>query len=222
MKSRPTIAIIGAAGTMGSRLLRRSLAAGYELHVHDIDSVALRILQMHEDHLHVYDEPIDAALAADVVMLAVPYQAEQILAESISDRLGDRIVVSLTNPLSASLDDVLTPPDESAAEHLALLMPHARIVKALNSLSASALDTEVRSNEQFDTFVASDDREAARVVEQIITDIGFHPFYVGKLILSRTLERMSALLIGISMRYGLQGALGWRVMHVQPPSSADV
>ena len=219
---KPAIAIIGAAGTMGSRLLRRLLSVGYELHVNDNNTVALKILQVSERRLFVHQTALEASLASQVVVLAIPYVSEQKLAESLSDQLGDRIVVSITNPLTPTLDDVVTPHDESAAEHLAQLMPHARIVKALNSLSASAMEIEMPPDRSFDTFVASDDREAARVVEQIITDIGFHPYYVGGLILSRTLERMSALLIGISMRYGLQGALGWRVKHVQPPQNADV
>lgn len=222
MMQPPTIAIIGAEGTMGSRLLRRLLDNGYHVHVYDQRRIALDVLAAGEQLLTVHTSPVDAAMAADVVILAIPYQAEQTLAEQVRDSLGDRIVVSLTNPLTPTLDDVVTPHDESAAEHLAAVMPHARIVKALNSLSAAAFDTPQSVRPVFDTFVASDHREAAAVVERIIADIGFRPWYVGGLILSRTLERMSALLIGVAMRYQLDGALGWRVEQVQPDSSADV
>ena len=175
-----------------------------------------------ESRLHVYDDPIEACLASSVVILAIPYQAEHDFADRVGDVLDRRIVVSMTNPLTASLDDVVTPHDESAAEHLAHRMPHARIVKALNSISAAAFDTPLSTRPVFDTFVASDDREAARIVERMITSMGFRPWYVGSLILSRTLERMSALLIGVAMRYGLQGALGWHIEQVQPEHHADV
>lgn len=207
---------------MGSRLLRRLLDNGYHVHVHDQRRISLDVLASGEPLLTVHASPVDAAMAAEVVILAIPYQAEQALAEQVRDSLGDRIVVSLTNPLTPTLDDVVTPHDESAAEHLAAVMPHARIVKALNSLSAAAFDTPQSVRPVFDTFVASDHREAAAVVERIIADIGFRPWYVGGLILSRTLERMSALLIGVAMRYQLDGALGWHVEQVQPDSSADV
>ena len=219
---RPPVALIGAAGTMGSRLLRRLLDAEYPVHAFDTRRLTLDVMRSGEPHLTVHDNPMDAALAAEVVVLAIPYEAEQNLAESVGDALEDRIVVSLTNPLTPSLNDVVTPHDESAAEHLASLMPHARIVKALNSLSAASFDTPMTGRPIFDTFVASNHREAARVVERIITSIGFRPWYVGDLILSRTLERMSALLIGVAMRYNLQGALGWRVEQVQPEQHADV
>lgn len=222
MLQKPSIAIIGAEGTMGSRLLRRLLDNGYHVHAYDQRRISLDILRSGEPKLTVHTSPVDAALAADVVILAIPYAAEQALAEQVRDSLGDRIVISLTNPLTPTLDDVLTPHDESAAEHLAAVMPHARVVKALNSLSAAAFDTPQSTRPAFDTFVASDHLDAAKIVERIIADIGFRPWYVGGLILSRTLERMSALLIGVAMRYQLQGALGWRVEQVQPHDSADV
>jgi predicted dinucleotide-binding enzyme len=101
-------------------------------------------------------------------------------------------------------------------------MPQARIVKALNTISAASLDIPPSAKPKFDTFVASNDRDAAAEVERVILNIGYRPWYVGGLILSRTLERMSALLISVSQRYSLEGALGWRVEQVQPPSHADV
>ncbi len=219
---RPSIAIIGAAGTMGSRLLRRLLDAEHPVHAYDTSRFTLDVLRSGEPLLSVHAAPVEAATAAQIVILAIPYEAEQRFAEEVGDALGDRIVVSLTNPLTRTLDDVVTPHDESAAEHLAALMPHARVVKAFNSLSAAAFDTPLTGRPIFDTFVASNDREAAREVERVITSIGFRPWYVGDLILSRTLERMSALLIGVAMRYGLQGALGWRVEQVQPERHSDV
>jgi 8-hydroxy-5-deazaflavin:NADPH oxidoreductase len=215
VSDRPSIAVVGASGTLGSRLVARLLDHGYDVHAFDPIHPGLTVLSEPDDRLTVHDSALHAAESADVVILAIPYSAEQSFAEMTGDQLGDRIVVSVTNPLTVSLDDVVTPPDESAAEHLAHLMPHARVVKAFNSLSAAAFDVPLTGRPVFDTFVASDDREAARVVEGIIESIGFRPWFVGGLILSRTLERMSALLIGVAMRYDLKGALGWKVEQVQ-------
>jgi hypothetical protein len=222
LPNRPTIAVIGASGAMGSRIVRRLLDAQYRVCAFDTNLFPLQVMQGAEPLVTVFADPVEACLAADVVILAIPYQAEQDFATRVGDALQQRIVVSMTNPLTPSLDDVLTPHDESAAEHLAQLMPHARVVKALNSISVAAFDTPLTTRPVFDTFVASDDRDAARVVERMITSMGFRPWYVGSLILSRTLERMSALLIGVAMRYGLQGALGWHIEQVQPEHHADV
>ena len=192
------------------------------MHAFDTKRLQLDVLAASDPNLLTYANPMEAAMSADVIVLAVPYEVEQQLAEAVGDQLGDKIVVSITNPLTPTLDDVVTPHDESAAEHLASLMPHARVVKAFNSLSAAAFDVDEAGKPIFDTFVASDDRDAAKIVEQVIEEIGFRPWYVGGLILSRTLERMSALLIGVAMRYNLKGALGWRVEQVQPVEHSDV
>jgi len=156
--------------------------------------------------------PIDLhqVCSSDVIILAVPYESEQAIAHELGSSVHRRIVISMSNPLTRTLDDVVTPHNTSSAEMLVQHMPDARIVKALNTIGAAALfEPHVR----FDTFVASDDREAAQVVEDIISAIGFRAWYVGGLILSRTLERMTALMIGITMRYELQGAVGWKIEH---------
>lgn len=208
-----TVTVIGASGVMGSRLCRRLLGAGYT--VHTFDSVHRNSTTSSEPLLICHKTLNDAVAPSDVVILAVPYAAELLLAEQLTTQIGHRIVVSITNPLTPTLDDVVTPPGESAAEHLCMLMPEARLVKAFNTLSAAAFDVSPQEGHQFDTFIASDDAEAAHVVEQIITDMGFRPWYVGCLKHSRTLERMSALLIGISQRYELDGALGWHVVQAK-------
>jgi len=206
MSAQPRIAIIGAAGTMGSALARRTAAAGYHVVVHDRRPVVST-----DPSIVVVSSPEEAITLADAVILAVPYDIERDLPASVLAGLAGRIVISMTNPLTPSMDDVVTPHDESAAEHLASQLPSSSVVKALNTISAAALQRSPSDGEVFDTFVASDDREAAYVIEDLIRRMGFRPWYVGGLILSRTLERMTALLIGIAMRYRLDDTVGWYV-----------
>lgn len=198
----PVVSIIGIAGTMGSALAVRLRHAGYTVHGYDPALAA--------DDAFLHATPELAVAASSVVILAVPYTVEQTIGQQLAGVLGDHIVVSMTNPLTQTLDDVVTADHDSAAEQLARAIPHGRIVKALNTIGAAALQHEVKP---MDTFVASDDRDAAQIVEAMITAIGFRPWYVGKLIYARTLERMTALIIGISMRYKLSGAVGWCVMQ---------
>lgn len=198
----PAVSIIGIAGTMGSALAARLRRAGYIVHGYDPALPA--------DGAYLHTSPEQAVAASSVVILAVPYAAEQTIGQQLAGMLGDHIVVSMTNPLTSTLDDVVTADHDSAAEQLARAIPHGRIVKALNTIGAASLQQDV---EPMDTFVASDDRDAAMVIEAMITAIGFRPWYVGNLIYARTLERMTALIIGISMRYKLSGAIGWGVVQ---------
>jgi predicted dinucleotide-binding enzyme len=198
----PSVSIIGIAGTMGTSLATRLRRAGYVVHGFDP--------RMPSDGAYMHATAAAAAQASTIVVLAVPYEVEQQIGRDLADVLSDRIVVSMTNPLTPTLDDVVTPDHDSAADQLARAIPHGRIVKALNTIGAAALQQD---GPTMDTFVASDDRGAAALVETMITDIGFRPWYTGKLLYARTLERMTALLIGVSMRYRLSGAVGWSVMH---------
>ncbi len=208
---------------MGNGLLTRLIdctpqdAPIAPLHVVDNDFAGLFARwPQSQARVTVHRSVVDAVRNADVVILAIPYQAEQTLDTDVRAALSGKIVVSITNPLTPTLDDVLTPHHESAAECLAAMLPNARVVKALNTISASALLLPREVSIHYDTFVASDFEEAALTVENIIRTLGYRPWYVGGLKLSRTLERMTALLIGISQRYALSGPLGWNVQGVQP------
>ncbi|MDZ4745048.1 MAG: NAD(P)-binding domain-containing protein [bacterium] len=219
----PSICVVGAAGQMGNGLLLRlieSTESGTEVsivHAVDVDYDGLRTRWTSDNNrVKIHKAIVDAVQASEVVILAIPYHAEQQLSDDVRASMAGKIVVSITNPLTATLDDVLTPHHESAAECLAAMLPGARVVKALNTISASALTLPRTTSLNYDTFVASDHEDAALVVENIIRALGYRPWYVGTLKLSRTLERMTALLIGISQRYALNGPLGWNVQGVQP------
>jgi len=210
------IGIVGASGTMGSALLTRMLNAGFQVHAFDVNPGTVHDPKYHGTTLHVHESLQAAVKASDIILLAVPYPAERHIAGVLADYADKKIVVSITNPLSDTLDDVVTTHDESAAEGLASLLPQSITVKAFNTLSAAAFDVQQNGKPLFDTFIATDHPEAARIVERIINSIGFRAWYVGGLSMSRTLERMSAMLIGISKRYELQGALGWRIVQETP------
>jgi len=224
----PPLCIVGAAGQMGNSLLGRLLASAeppsdssvaHPMQLHAVDADYARLVARwtpQDAGVQVHASTVTAIQAAEVVILAIPYQAEQKLADEVREALAGRIVVSITNPLTPTLDDVLTQQHESAAECLAAMLPNSRVVKALNTISASALLLPREASLSYDTFVASDDEAAAMTVENIIRTLGYRPWYVGSLKLSRTLERMTALLIGISQKYALTGPLGWNVQGVQP------
>jgi predicted dinucleotide-binding enzyme len=46
-----------------------------------------------------------------------------------------------------------------------------------------------------------------------VKDTGFNPLIAGKLQASRTLEHMTVLLVGLSMRYNYNWLAGWKVLH---------
>jgi hypothetical protein len=213
---KQTIAIIGANGRMGSALSRRLAMAGHRILLAGRSRAGLR---------RVYNEITritanadvgllecqhEASWEADVIIPAVPYNAQAEVAGRIKDVVTGKIVVSIANPLNETYDGLLTQSGISAAEELAALLPYSRIVKAFNTIAAS--DLEAQSVKKPDCFVAGDDDDAVATVSALVADAGFLPFLAGKLVASRTLEAMTLLLISGRMKSGAAPA-ALQAMH---------
>ena len=76
----------------------------------------------------------EAAKAADVIVLAIPFAETAAVIEALGPLKG-KIVVDATNPLSPELEMELGF-DDSAGETVALLAQGARVVKAFNTTGA--------------------------------------------------------------------------------------
>ena len=71
------------------------------------------------------------AIAGDVVVLAVPYDAAAPLLEQYGEELSGKVVVDITNPVDwETFDGLVTPPDSSAAEEIQKAAPEGRRPKA--------------------------------------------------------------------------------------------
>jgi 6-phosphogluconate dehydrogenase (decarboxylating) len=57
-------------------------------------------------------------IADDVVVLAVYYPDATSAVEQYGDALSGKVVVDITNPVNETFDDLVTPPDGSAAQEL--------------------------------------------------------------------------------------------------------
>src|SRR6266849_2974629 len=85
-------------------------------------------------------EPFGSAIRDDVVILAVPYISEPEIIRQYSAQLAGKILVEISKPLNTTFDGLVTPPDSSAAEEIAKLVPAGtRVVKAFNTTFATML-----------------------------------------------------------------------------------
>jgi len=215
---KPTVSIIGT-GMMGSGLAHGLAKAGYRVLIGSSSTVkrdelaaAIRRDVFRAD-IEVLDCSRESSWEADIIIPAVPYSAQAEVAAHIKDVVTGKIVISLVNPLNATYDGLLTPATTSAAEELAALLPDSKIVKAFNTVFSGTLINPVIQGDQADTFIAANDADATATIAQMASDIGFNPLFAGKLDISRTLELMAALLIGLNIRNGYQGIAGWKVLH---------
>ena len=156
---------------------------------------------------------VEATWEADIIIAAVPYEAEKAVAEKIREKANQKIVVSISNPLNSTYDGLVTSPDISAAEELQKLLPNSKVVKAFNTTFAADFSTPVIEGKQVDAFIAGNDEEALKTVSELVGTAGFSPLIAGDLQVSRTLENMQLLLIQLGIKYNYNWLAGWKILH---------
>jgi hypothetical protein len=161
---------------------------------------------------------VEAATAAEVVVLAVPYTAAAELAAGIADVAVGRIVIDATNPLKPDYSGLSTEGGPSGAEQLAALLPGAIVVKAFNTLFAGIQGQPDALGTPLDALFATDDDAAAATVAALASDIGFRPVKVGPLAAARELEALAWL----NIRLQLLSSGSWQTSYVlvAPPAAA--
>jgi predicted dinucleotide-binding enzyme len=124
----------------------------------------------------------EAAAFGEVVLVAIPFKDYETLPV---DQLAGKIVIDATNYYERR-DGRIDFGDLTSSELLARHLPHARLVKAFNTMYYETLATEGRATETYDEnrlvlFIAGDDEEAKTVVSQLIEEIGFAAVDTGSL-----------------------------------------
>ncbi len=219
MRTKQTISIIGASGNMGSAIAKSLAKGNYRLllkatSIEQLDQVVKDIKEKNPSaDVEAMACPKDAGWEADIIILAVPYQAEKEIAEKIKEVANQKIVISIANPLNETFDGLLTSPGTSAAEELQKLLPDTKVVKAFNTTFAADFSTPVIDGKQADAFIAGDDEEAVASVAELVSTAGFRPIDAGKLSVSRTLENMQLLLIQLGLKYNYNWLAGWKILH---------
>ncbi len=215
---KKTITIIGANGNMGSNISRNLANGNYQLILAGNNeqklaefTTALKNSSNNQDISYTLNNK-EAVQKSDIIIPAIWYQNQEQLANEIKEVSTDKIIVSIANPLNETYDGLLTEPTTSAAEELAALLPNAKIVKAFNTTFAADFQNQVLHNQTIDSFIAGDDKNAVKQVEELIKTSGFNPLVVGNLSKSRTLESMMVMLIGLSMKYDYNWLAGWKIL----------
>lgn len=219
MKTKQTIAIIGAAGNMGSAISRSLSKGNYRLLLQankqgEAQALSAQIKNTYPSaDVEEIDCKVQASWEADIIILAVPFEAEKEVAEKIREMANQKIVISITNPLNSIYNGLVTSLDTSAAEELQKLLPNSKVVKAFNTTFAANFSTPVINSTQADAFIAGNDDEAMQTVVELVSEAGFNPLIAGDLSVSRTLEHMQLLLIQLGMRYNYNWLAGWKILH---------
>ena len=204
------IAILGA-GNMGAALVKQLTRAGHKVRV-TARSAAKAAAAAADYPGAVATSPGDAIADSSVVIVATGY-ADAVPALKSLGSLAGKVVIDITNPLSADYMSLTIGHDSSAAEEIAKAIPGAEVVKAFNTVFAQVLaDGPALANGQTaQVFVASDSEHAKQVAKSLVESIGFKPVDAGPLKNARYREPLAGLNIylGYGAGHGTAIAPSW-------------
>lgn len=185
--AKPKIGIIGS-GNVGSNLGRVWARAGYPVMFSSLDIAADRRLAASVGANASAGTPQQAAAFGEVLLLAVPYGAQQSLGRDLGAALRDKVVIDASNPFPQRDGQIAEQARrEGAGLVSARLLPGARIVRAFNAVGAARMGAVHETPGRVGMPIAGDDRAALEIASQLVRDIGFEPVVVGGLAMGRHL-----------------------------------
>lgn len=193
------ILLLGS-GNMGSAFARQFSRAGHGVR---IASRSLDKAQAVADAVPGVTavEAAGSAAGADVILVATPFD-QAVAALRAVGPLDGKVVVDITNPLTADYAGLTIGHVTSAAEEIAKAFPKADVVKAFNTLFAQVVGegASFAGGQTAPAFVASDSDRAKATATALAQSIGFDVIDAGPLKNARYLEPLAGL--NIYLGYG--------------------
>ncbi len=207
-----TIAVIGGTGKEGKGLALRWTNAGYPIIIGSRDAAraaaAASELNSIVGRTNVSGlGNADAARAADIVVLSVPYEAHAATLDAIADATQGKILIDVTAPLDPkNKKKALHVPEGSAAQAAQLkLGPNVRVVAAFQNISYTHL-TNLHEDLGCDVLVCGDDKEAKKQVIELAKAAGMAAFDAGPIENAVVAEGLTAVLINVNIAFKIKNA----------------
>lgn len=149
---------------------------------------------------------------ADVLILAVPFQALTDVADTAGDLWAGKTIVDVTNVVSED-GGLAVGHTTSGAEQLQADVPDAEVVKAFNTVFAEHMDEGHLGTEELTLLAAGDSDEAKQAVLGLADAIGFDAVDAGPLENARLLEPMGYLNMQLGYGQGMGSDIGFKVVR---------
>lgn len=196
------VTVIGA-GNMGSALVQQLTRAGHQVRVTGRD--AAKVAQVVAANPGAQAVPAaGAADGVDAVVLSTGYADAVAALRGVGDLVG-KVVIDVTNPLTADYMGLTIGHSTSAAEEIARAVPGVEVVKAFNTVFAQVLagGADFGNGRRVEVFVASDSERAKQTARVMAESMGFAVVDAGPLKNARYLEPVAGLNIYLGYGAGL-------------------
>lgn len=209
-ESKPTVAIVGGTGALGTGIAARLSAAGYPVVIgsrtREKAEEAAKSLASGGGSVKAATNA-EAAQAATVVILTVPFASHAAIIDDIKPHVGGKLVVDTTVPLvPPRVSRVQLPPEGSAAIAAQQRFGETtRVVAAFHNVAAHKLQQPGLAVD-CDVLVCGDAEADRIMVIALAKAMGLRGLHAGSLANSAAAEAMTSVLIGINRTYKIEGA----------------
>jgi predicted dinucleotide-binding enzyme len=196
------VAIVGT-GNVGGALARGLTQAGHRVVLGVRNAADPKVSALVQRTKADVKSPSEAAAAADIVVLALPWSAAEGAVKALGSLKG-KIIIDCMNPLAMQdgklgLDRGF---NTSGAEALADWIPDAHIVKTLNQVGAEMMADNENLPHRPAMFMAGNDDQAKATVSALLIDLGFEALDAGDLTKARLLEPYAMVWINQALLRG--------------------
>jgi predicted dinucleotide-binding enzyme len=210
MKTKQTIALIGAGSNVGTAIAKGLSRGNYRLLLcaagHPVDNLAQQIKDTDRSaDVETISCTHEASWEADIIILAMSENTQNQIAEKIREVSNQKIVVSISDALTEMNRKKIMHEPAGAAIGLQKLLPQSKVVKTFRTSFDANFTRPVINGIEVDTLIAGNDIDALHTVMGIVRAAGFNPFIAGDLSVCHSLENMQ--LYSFAVRHKIQQQL---------------
>ncbi len=210
-ESKPTIAVIGGTGALGSGLALRWAKAGYDVIIgsrsrDNADRAAAELSERAGAAVRGLENGA-AAAAADIAVLTVPYANHPSMVDAIRDGVQGKIFIDATVPLvPPKVARVQLPPGGSVAKAAQeALGENVRVVSAFQNVAADLLQDDTAVID-CDILVCGNNRAARQAAVDLAAAAGLKAWHAGPIDNSAAAEALTSVLIFLNRGDGVDHA----------------
>jgi len=230
------IGILGGTGPAGSALAARLASVGFDVVVGSrskyraMEAVDTLLDRWSDRKLSISAGDNSGAAAADLVVLATPWDGATQTAHSVGDKLRGKVVISMANALTRIGKEFqpLVPPRGSVAASVQAAVPDCMVAAALHHVPAKELG-DLNEPIESDVLICSDHPRAGEITSEIVAKIpNMRPLDAGELAMATPIESFTAVLLQLNMHYKTRVAVKFtgvpeqkRVVPAPAPAASE-
>ncbi len=209
------VGILGGTGPAGRGLALRLADAGVQVTIgsHDAERAGGVVEELRgrwpDRTLALTGSDNAAAAAAELVVVATPWDSASATVRAFREPLAGKVVVSMANALIKEGREMLAlvPPRGSVAAAVQASVPESLVAAAFHHLPASEMEN-LESGLEADVLVCSDHPEATVATVALVERMhGLRPLDAGSLSQAAAIEAFTAVCITLNIRHKAHSTL---------------